>query len=62
MQFQQKTDTAVSAKRSVLRTLFRKIGDKLAQLFEAEEVEVTFKVEGKRIGYTYTKVEHKQVA
>ena len=62
MQLQQKTDLVAGGKKSVLRTLLRQIGDKLARLFEAEEVEVTFRVEGKRIGYTYTKVEHKQVA
>ena len=40
----------------------KKLGAKIAGLFRPEEVEVTFKVDGKTIKYTYTKVEHKQVA
>lgn len=42
--------------------LLKKIISRISRLFEPEEVEVTFKVEGKNITYTYTKVEHKQVA
>jgi hypothetical protein len=41
---------------------FKKIGSKIAGLFEPEEVEVTFKTEGKKVSYTYTKVNQKQVA
>jgi len=41
---------------------FKKLGSRIISLFEPEEVEVTFKVEGKKTSYTYTKVEHKQVA
>ncbi len=41
---------------------FKKLGAKLVALFKPEEVEVTFNVKGKNITYTYTKVEHKQVA
>ena len=40
----------------------KKLGDKVVSLFEPEEVEVTFKEEGKTKSYTYTKVSHKQVA
>ena len=41
---------------------FKKLGSKIAGLFEPEEVEVTFKVEGNKVSYTYTKVSDKQVA
>ena len=41
---------------------FKMLGAKIADLFKPEEVEVTFKVEGKVMKYTYTKIEHKQVA
>ena len=41
---------------------FRVLGNKITDLFKPEEVEVTFKVEGKNMIYTYTKVIHKQVA
>ena len=41
---------------------FKKLGSKITGLFEPEEVEVTFKVEGKKVSYTYIKVPHKQVA
>ncbi len=40
------------------RWLRRNISD----LFKPEEVEVTFKVEGDNVTYTYTKVNEKQVA
>ncbi len=42
--------------------LLKKLGDKVARLFEPEEVEVTFKEEGNTRSYTYIKVPHKQVA
>ena len=41
---------------------FRMLGDKINDLFRPEEVEVTFKNDGKNMSYTYTKVTHKQVA
>jgi len=41
---------------------FKALGNKITDLFKPEEVEVTFKVEGKNTSYTYTKVGHKQVA
>ncbi len=41
---------------------FNRLKLKIAQLFEPEEVEVTFKQEGKTTRYTYTKVTHKQIA
>ncbi|MBX2904552.1 MAG: hypothetical protein KF744_00850 [Taibaiella sp.] len=41
---------------------FGKIARYVRHLFEPEEVEVTFHVEGKHVTYTYTKVEEKQVA
>lgn len=49
-------------KTNQLMQLLKKIISRISRLFEPEEVEVTFKVEGKNITYTYTKVEHKQVA
>ena len=49
-------------KPNVIVSFLRKLGSKITALFKPEEVEVTFKVEGKKISYTYTKVEHKQVA
>ena len=49
-------------KANAIMLFFRKLGNRISSLFEPEEVEVTFKVEGKKVSYTYTKVEHKQVA
>ncbi len=43
-------------------SFFKKLGRKVASLFEPEEVEVTFKEEGSTKSYTYTKVHQKQVA
>jgi hypothetical protein len=45
-----------------LTRFFKWIRKKISDLFEPEEVEVTFKQEGNKVSYTYTKVEHKQVA
>ncbi len=42
--------------------LLKKISNKVATLFQPEEVEVTFKEEGNTKSYTYIKVPHKQVA
>ncbi len=41
--------------------LFEKLGTKITNLFKPEEVEVTFKLEGKKMTYSY-KVTEKQVA
>ncbi len=41
---------------------FKRLGRKVADLFQPEEVEVTFKEEGSTRSYTYTKVSQKQVA
>ncbi len=41
---------------------FRSLSGKINDLFKPEEVEVTFKNDGKNMSYTYTKVSHKQVA
>ena len=60
-----KTDDLKLSKRGStdgLSQLIRKIRGKITGLFEPEEVEVTFKNEGKTMSYTYTKVPHKQVA
>lgn len=48
--------------RNMLTNLIKKLTTRISRLFEPEEVEVTFKVEGKNVTYTYTKVQHKQVA
>lgn len=45
-----------------IKSIFRKLRAKVAGFFQPEEVEVTFSVKGKNITYTYTKVDHKQVA
>jgi hypothetical protein len=37
---------------------FKKLASKISSLFKPEEVEVTFKKEGKKVSYTY-KVTHK---
>lgn len=42
--------------------MMKQLRDKVAQLFEPEEVEVDFTSEGKRVRYTYRKIERKQVA
>ena len=38
------------------------LGPKINSFFQPEEVEVTFKEDGAFTKYTYTKVNHKQVA
>jgi hypothetical protein len=59
---QMQNSVAKSGKASRLAAIMRKLGEKIARLFEPEEVEVTFTRHGNRIHYTYTKVSHKQVA
>ncbi|MFI5195593.1 MAG: hypothetical protein ACHQD8_00750 [Chitinophagales bacterium] len=58
--------TQSPGKLNGMAVFFKKIGSKITSkitsLFEPEEVEVTFKVEGEKVSYTYTKVSHKQVA
>jgi hypothetical protein len=48
--------------RSSVSIFFKKLANRINNLFRPEEVEITFKVEGKNITYTYTVVEQKQVA
>jgi len=45
-----------------IRRFFKKLVSRISELFEPEEVEVEFKVEGDKVSYTYTKVPHKQAA
>ena len=45
-----------------LARVFKVLKQKISGLFEPEEVEVTFRHDGNRLTYTYTKVSHKQVA
>ena len=47
---------------SFISRLITRIRKYIGRLFEPEEVEVTFRVDGKHVTYTYTKVEEKQVA
>lgn len=48
---------------NMIKRLLKKVKEKIISLFEPEEVEVDFTVEGEKIRYTYTKVHHhKQVA
>ena len=51
-----------TSKTSLAVRLFQKLGGMVVGLFEPEEVEVTFKEEGDKTSYTYTKVQQKQVA
>lgn len=50
------------AEGTTLSRFWGKIARYVRHLFEPEEVEVTFHVQGKHVTYTYTKVEEKQVA
>jgi len=56
------TDDKMPVAEKGILIFFKRLKNKIAGLFEPEEVEVTFKVEGKQVKYTYTKVEHKRVA
>ncbi len=47
-------------KRNILSRLFKTLRSRIASLFEPEEVEVTFKVEGNKMSYTYTKISEEQ--
>lgn len=49
-------------KDNKMMLFLKKVRNSVVSLFQPEEVEVTFKVEGKRMKYTYTKVQDKQVA
>ena len=62
MKIVTETNQQKPGKMNVVVLFFKKLGTKITGLFEPEEVEVTFKVEGKNVNYTYTKVAHKQVA
>lgn len=57
-----KMRNSYAAKGSWIAVFFKGLGHKIVGLFEPEEVEVTFKVEGNKTTYTYTKVSQKQVA
>jgi hypothetical protein len=62
MQALSRYHLTVGSFRSSLLIFFKKLANRINNLFRPEEVEVTFKVEGKNITYTYTVVEQKQVA
>jgi len=59
-----RSDIAISSPTpgTPISRFFTKAARYLRHLFEPEEVEVTFHVEGKHVTYIYTKVEEKQVA
>ena len=57
-----KNSTSNPGKLKGLALFFKYIGAKIADLFEPEEVEITFTVEGQTDSYTYTKVSEKQAA
>jgi hypothetical protein len=61
METQTKLSTT-TAKVNPFSRFFKKLADRISELFEPEEVEVEFKVEGDKVSYTYTKVPHKQAA
>lgn len=52
----------LSVQAGIVFRMMKQLRDKVAQLFEPEEVEVDFTSEGKRVRYTYRKIERKQVA
>jgi hypothetical protein len=62
MNSSSKMSNSSAGKVSWFAVFFRSLGHKVVSLFEPEEVEVTFKVEGNKTTYTYTKVSQKQVA
>ena len=49
-------------KPNLVVRIFQKLSGMVVGLFEPEEVEVTFKEEGNKSSYTYTKVPQKQAA
>ena len=53
--------TVTTGANAVIRIL-KQLKEKIIVLFEPEEVEVTFNVNGRKGSYTYTKVSRKQVA
>lgn len=62
MNSSSKMSNSSAGKGSWFAVFFRSLVHKVVSLFEPEEVEVTFKVEGNKTTYTYTKVSQKQVA
>ena len=61
MNTENNVSPAAKDANSLIR-FFKKVGEKVAALFQPEEVEVTFKGEGNKKSYTYTKVHNKQAA
>ena len=49
-------------KPNLVVRIFQKLSGMVVGLFEPEEVEVTFKEEGNKTSYSYTKVPQKQAA
>jgi len=49
-------------KPNLVVRIFQRLGGMVVGLFEPEEVEVTFKEEGDKSSYTYTKVHQKHAA
>jgi hypothetical protein len=44
---------------NIFARFFKGLVNRISHLFEPEEVEVTFRRDGNKITYTYTKVSHK---
>ena len=56
-----KSKSSMGSRKPVV-LFFKRLLRSMSEMFQPEEVEVTFKGEGNHTTYTYTKVEHKQVA
>ena len=57
-----KSNLSNADKPNLVVRIFQKLSGMVVGLFEPEEVEVTFKEEGNKSSYTYTKVPQKQAA
>jgi hypothetical protein len=63
MELQDEINERPPVKINMVKRLLHKMREKIISLFEPEEVEVTFTVDGEKVRYTYTKIpHHKQVA
>ncbi|MBC7554651.1 MAG: hypothetical protein H7257_11800 [Taibaiella sp.] len=63
MKTQQSTAVAGNPKDGILASVLKSVAQKVSEMFEPEEVEVTFSEDNSMSGsYTYTVIPHKQVA
>ena len=56
------TRLPAQGKQNVLKRFIKTLKGRISDVFKPQEVEVTFKKEGKKVRYTYTKVSEKRVA